>query len=183
MRLNEIVVYYSNKASIFINDPEPLFKNVMDLLKEKNSRQSKHFKRCPAFINHCENTFVVKNEMNYNLVWRENDFASSKLDQEYFSTWVKSREVDDGLVGYLHPSYIFAANESVTFSLLPPYMHDCDIAHKAIMLPGTYDVGSHIRPLEASMYIKNRNDVLTFKKGDPLYYIKFNTNKSIHRVQ
>ena len=176
---DEIVVYYTNFANVFVDDPQPLFQSLIDEFKNKNSLDSKSFKKCPAFRNYCNNIFVLSNALTYDLTWSDSGYKSSKINQEFFSKWVKLRSDVDGLVSYTYPEYVFVANEPVLMDMTSPYLHDCDLAKKVTYLPGSYDVGLHARPLEIAMYIRNKNDTVVFKQDDPFMYIKFHTNKKI----
>jgi hypothetical protein len=73
----------------------------------------------------------------------------------------------------------FCANESVTLTVMPAFLHKNKFLNNINVIPGEFDISKWFRPCDFAFEIIDDSQELTFKRGDPLYYIKFNTNKKI----
>ena len=176
-----MIVYYSNTRNSFVYEPEPLFQSLFSDLK-LNGKDSIHLdliKKCPSVKEFCNNTFVFKNNLNYDLEWIDGFIKTSSKDQDFFNDNVLVRDANIGLCTFKFPADIFLAEKSVMGELSPPFLHDCDINKKAVMVSGSYDMGRHFRSLECAFVFRNKNDKIWFKESQPLYYVRFRTEEKI----
>lgn len=176
-----MIVYYSNTTNSFVYEPEPLFQSLFSNLKTngKDSVQLDQIKKCPSVKEFCNNTFVFKNAIEYDLEWVDGLIKTSSKNQKFFDTNVIVRDANIGLCSYKFPSDIFLAEKPLIGELTPPFLHDCDISKKATMVCGSFDMGRHFRSLECAFIFKNKNDRIQFRESQPLYYVRFRTDDKI----
>lgn len=174
-----MTVYYTNLKNIFVEDPAPLFSDFFKSIDDRSCAEVEDLKRCPAVKDYCDNTFILRNPIAYELRWEDNGFFSSMRDQEFFNENVKIRSIPAGFFSYRYPLYFFLSDEPLLMEQLPPFLHDVDLAKKVAFLPGVYDIGKHFRGLDTAMFARNKSEVISLKEGDPFCYIKFHTDKRI----
>jgi len=159
------------ECQILFNEPESVYKN---LLKQKTT----DYLKCPAFIEICKNTYVITSpfdmEININ---KENKYVSSSFSQSLFDVYCRNRleqtKSSDLPLITLPPHYVIYSDEDVMIELLPCFLQTKDKAWNIV--PGTFNIGKWIRPIEFVLEILNNQDSLSIKSGDPLFYIKFRT--------
>lgn len=172
-----MIVYYSNSINTIVHEPEPLYDSLFT--DYKLCREIESIKKCPAFLEYCKNTFVIKNLINYEIYWDGRSFSSVVRGPQFFNKWVTVRSPENGLCSYTFPYFQFLSEESVEIELTPPFFHNVDLVRKATMVPGSYNIGKHFRPLEAAFQFKNKNDTIRFNSEEPIFYLKFKTKEKI----
>lgn len=172
-----MIVYYSNSINTIVHDPEPLYDSLF--LDYKSCKEIEGVKKCPAFLEYCRNIFVIKNLINYEINWNGDVFSSSIRGPQFFNKWVTVRSPEKGLCSYTFPYFQFFSEESLEIELMPPFFHDVDLVRKATMVPGSYNIGKHFRPLETALQFRNKNDVIKFNSEEPIFYLKFKTKEKI----
>ena len=176
-----ITVYYGNFVNQFIDEPEPLFKSFThEHINEKNiGTKNDIFSlvKCPAFIDYCKNTFVLKNLIDYDIKYTEEGCFSNFLDQNHFMRWVFPRG-KDGFISYTHPQHLFYSESSLEMEITAPFLHNCDVSKKAVVIPGKYNIGKHLRAIECGMRYHNY-DTIKFEQSEPYMYIRFLTKEKI----
>jgi hypothetical protein len=172
-----MIVYYTNLPNLFVHDPEPL---ISSILTEKENKHIQLIKMCPALKESCKNIFVFKNIINYDLQWNfTGEFNSFSRDRGFLNDWVYTRSNQDGIVSYCYPGYLFFSEKSLDMEVLPPYLHNCDISKKTLMITGKYNIGKHARRIENAMIFRNRGDKVEFVENTPQFYVKFHTEEKI----
>lgn len=174
-----MIVYYSNTLNVFPYEIEPLLPAIFKIAGG-DSFNFNAIKKCPATKKFCNNTFIVKNFIDYDLNLKEGLVYSKSRDQKFFNDYIVTRSVDDALFSYGYPGHIFFAEKPLLMEVMPPFLHDSEIVSKTMMVPGTYDIGKHFRTVDFAFQFKQKKDSsINFIENDPLFYARFNTEEKI----
>ena len=163
-------------------EPEPFLKYFIGSRIKKQS----YFK-CPAFLDFYKNTFVIRCPFDFDISINQTDqginFSIKAEDEKFFKKYIHVDPVENGENQVIHLRFfqLFYSKDSVLLELLPPIMHRNN--NDANIISGVYDISKWIRCVEVGMEILNNQQKLTFKRGDPLYYIRFITNKKVNIVK
>ncbi len=167
---NELTVY----------EPVPLLKSF---LSERN-KNNLYFK-CPAVLDVLTSYYVIR--APYDLTFSIEKTAKGKsvvtfnYDQEFYDKHINNRPfdtLDNKLLTIGRPTY-FCANESVVLTVMPAFLHKSKFLNNINLIPGEFDISKWFRPCDFTFEVIDDTQELSFKRGDPLYYIKFNTTKKI----
>jgi hypothetical protein len=159
------------EADILFEEPKPLSK---ELIKEYKGYE---FTTCPAFVGFCKNTFVITAPIDGVITISKTDEITTMQisgfgwTQDLYDTYCWIR--DDGSLT-LPPTYIFYADEPLEMETLPVFLLDSPSLENAFYIPASFDIGSWIRPIDFSFIPKDSSKTITMKRGDPLFFIRFN---------
>jgi hypothetical protein len=161
-------------------EPEPL---IPHLISQRH--KSTDFFKCPAFREHYRNAFVIKSPIDVTIkvteVENKRYVYTPDHDQEFFDNYVHLMLDDDPVYTKLTImfDYLFYSKESVIMEQISPSMETVDFQSNINVVPGEYDISKWIRPIEFNFEIKDDTKTVEIKRGDPLYYIKFRTDKTV----
>mgnify|MGYP000905272507 CR=1 FL=1 len=79
--------------------------------------------------------------------------------------------------------YIFYSKDSVVMEMIPAALDKNDFVSNTNLISGQFDISKWIRPVSPAFEIIDDEKVLTIRRGDPLYYIKFRTDKKVNLVR
>ena len=168
------IVYYTEFNNQFSYEPELVLKSLKGYAK-------KSLLRCPAFTEHLKNTFLVNAVVDYELILEKERIYSPLRDQDFFDRWVRVRDVKEGACTFSAPQILFTSDKPLEMELKNATYHQNGFTDNATIIEGRYDIGRHFRPLESAFLFKDSKKV-TVKQGQPLYYVRFNTNEKIKLV-
>ena len=178
-----IVVYYSTGNGTNTNDflyplPKQLFS---DLIKIKSKKKNlTPFFQCPAMSGNMKSTYFFESpfDMTYHY-----DFKDVHKGQSFFQGVRILSDRDDTLsIGpmiRLELQFFLFAEEPLETMFTPPYFHKPKHQNYGAVLPGVFDIGQWFRPYVTEFQMWNETGELVLEKGEPLFYMGFNTNKKI----
>lgn len=173
-----------HKDYLLYQEPDSLYK---DLLKDKDkSNDYNNYLDCPAFLKFIHNGFVVRSPYNCDLTIDYNTgrfLQDGKVNDiaEHFKPRPSCR---NGMLMFnLYHNFIFYSEDSIEMSTMPAFMHNSELQSKCTYLPGTYDVSKWFRMIDGAYEMKTSFDKLNLRRGDPMYYVKFNTNDAVKLVR
>jgi hypothetical protein len=155
-----------------------------------NLRKNVVFLKCPAHTDFMKNTFVFKSPIDINLdmevtdqiakVWCDNLDQSivNKIIDMRFLSLTESGSSPYPILGidFLN---VFTCDQPMMITVTPAHLHFNDFTEKASVIPGTYDISKWTRPVECAFEVKSNKVKIAIKKGDALFYIKFNSDTSV----
>jgi len=156
-------------------EPEPLYKFISD--SRNKNYYPRHFLKCYALLDYCKNAFVIRSPIDLTLtIDEQNKFASIDVcDQAFFDRCINIRwsqtAPEDRLVFSIFPSYVFYADESVMMESMPMILTP---NNNVLLIPGQFDIGKWIRPVDYSGEIIDPSKPIKFKRGEPLFVVRFN---------
>jgi len=161
--------------------------NFLDLIIEepkkltgfyKNSKSS--FTKCPANAAFLKNIYVVRAPFDLEIKYFRDQrkiWISQKqlfVDHMLLPRFGEYSEADKALCSLL-VSYMFFADEPVWIEVYPPFLHG--EVKNTRLINGTFDIYNWHRPVDFSFEILNDTKSIKIKEGQPLYYVKFVSNK------
>jgi hypothetical protein len=196
---NKIDVYYN--AGYFVKDnlsgndnyfqdipsmyfaPEPVFKIVSD---ERNKKSE--FLKCPAFHDFYKNCFLIKSPLDLKItIDKQNGpryITCHNYNQQFYDTFIAPRMENEDFpaLSIMFP-YLFFSNESLNIEQFHPFMHNSDLLNNVRVISGKFDISKWIRPIDYAFEIIDESKPIIIKRGDPLYYIRFSTEKNINFIR
>jgi hypothetical protein len=176
-----IVVYWSpfNYDNVidwdmFYSKPEKLYSNLHQK-KSKNKNLTSYFS-CPAFKERSENIFLMKNTIENNIKVLDGKLINSSSDNVKISH--KESIENRPIVSVYYPIIMFS-EESLKVTVTPAYMHKTSYSEFGHVVMGSFDIGKWFRPINLDFMLYNKDADFSFKDEEPLYYLDFNTEKSI----
>jgi len=169
------------------NDYVPYVCLAVDALKD---RKGVTFIKCPAVTDFMKSTYVFQSPIDLDIeIEVTNNYSKllcKNISQGLFDDIVDMRFLEDSERGESPYPLIgidflntFSCDSSVKIQTFPAFMHYNDFTSKTTVVPGEYDISKWTRPLELVFEVKNRKETISIKKGDALYYFKFNADEPV----
>jgi hypothetical protein len=160
--------------NLLVMEPESVLKS------EYNGVTAKYTK-CPAFINALKNTYVVRSPIDV-------EFTINKVEN-----WVNFTTPEKPPVNILVPRFgeddvennrycaslniapfVFYSDSSVEMQLIPAFFEN-QLPLKVVC--GKFNIGKWKRPIEYAFELQTPVQSISIKRGDPLFYLQFITEK------
>lgn len=138
--------------------------------------------RCPAFVGYFRNTFVYRSPVDVTIQSDQNgnfQWSTSLSDQYEVDHLVEVRGAD-GLVSIRDYAHLWCEEPMVVEQLNPTFT-DHDFAQKCEVVPGAFDISKWFRPLQPAFRLRGAS--VDIKRGDPLYLMRFLTDKKVEFKQ
>jgi len=167
---------------LLINEPVP----VLSYLKDKYGTMDVF--KCPAFTSHVKNTFYITSPI---------DFTIGKISDEHWgisNTRSKSRPLGPYLDVNAPESklmngipcinvglqYYFVNNgDNIIMEIVQPPLVNLDLTN----MPGEFNISKWCRPTNFTFFVKPGVTEVKFKRGDPLYAVRFRTDDTVKLVR
>jgi hypothetical protein len=144
------------------------------------------FIKCPAFQNLSKNLYAFNFPIDSSYTYKahsnnENEIQIIPTTKNYVSLFAPR----DQTMSY-GPSVEFSlrlhmfAEEPLEVMITGPYLESVEYTKYGFLTSGQFDIGQWFRTLNAEIQLKGNEGEIHFKKGEPLFYIKFLTNKKIN---
>jgi hypothetical protein len=181
-------IYYSQDVRIDqgrseLAQIEPV--NLLDDLKKYYNNNNEYFK-CYAAIEMLKNIYVIKSEIDLEVKITKNDIITyGKLGNhpEFYQTFYQLGSPPNTDVVMMGFDLFTFSQESVIASQYPAFLHpNCPFYNTGMTIaPGEFDISKWFRPMVAGLINQDveKEKTIKIKRGDPLYYVKFNTNKRV----
>jgi hypothetical protein len=155
-------------------EPAPVLKFLLE------HRGSHEFFQCPAFIDACKNTYVIRAPMDLRIIVdRISNTVASNVANDLWNLYCVNRGTGDRsnnpFLLTLFPEYAFYSHETVIMEVIPPFLSLADVNKKTDIVPGRFDISKWVRHADWTFEIVDDSTPLEVKRGDPLLYIKFTT--------
>jgi hypothetical protein len=167
--------YFSEWQNVAVQPPELAFKSIAA------EREGSDILPCPGITTYFRNVFLVRCPIDFNISVRADlkTFSIDRYDQKFYNEWVVRRPNDfvnpDRPILTLGPKLVFLADEDVQMEVLPASMHDTPTQRKIRVIPATMNIHRWIRPVDFTFEVLDSSEPLEFKRGDPLFYVRFVT--------
>lgn len=166
-------------------EPEPILKHLVS--QRDNDVE---YLKCPAFQEYYSNTFVIKSPVDLELTVGVDSIGrkiltTNNFNQKFYNDHIFPRMAQNKSFSMfsLEFTYIFYSEKSVIIEMLPANMAKTDFIKNTNLIPGEFDISKWIRPVSPAYEVIDDSKVLSIKRGDPLFYIRFRTNKKINLVR
>jgi hypothetical protein len=177
MKIAENVnVYWSSlHEKVEFDNLYNLFDTHYQNISKINPRQN--LLLCPAVSHKLKNTFFVKTPIDCEYSIKDNQIVP--LTKDFIATETPHQpSLQDNFLFCLGLYYIFFTRLDMNMTLTSPFFSQCYYTRYANIVPGTLNVSKWFRRinLEFNCY----GDTIKFKKGDPLAYFTFDTDKRVN---
>lgn len=193
MKKDKVVVYWAPHSTpndngignwnLLYEDPETLFKHWAK--NEIREEEEASMIQCPAFGNISRNTYVfncpIDTSYKFNAPNR-NGFQTivEPTTKEYISAFVpRNQTMSAGPSMELSFRLHMFAEEPLEIMLTGPYMHKTEYTKYGVLTSGQFDIGQWFRPINCEIQLFGQEGEIHFKKDEPLFYVKFLTNKKV----
>lgn len=158
-------------------DPDPLYDHLKNKFKHEERERGPNdwasIISCPAFREHTKNMFCFRayHDLKYRVEGNGFDVIPDQPDKIFIRS-------DDGkLISALFYDMLFIADSPVMMSQLPPYLENTEWSRSGRVIPGSFDIGRHARPIEVAVDLFS--DEFRIKDSEVLFYLKFDTDQEI----
>jgi len=144
------------------------------------------FIKCPAFQNLSKNMYAFnfpidssyKYKTHSNLV---DEIEITPTSKNYVSMFVpRDQTMSYGPSVELALRLHMFAEEPLEVMLTGPYLQNVEYMKYGFLTSGQFDIGQWFRTLNAEVQLNGNEGEIHFKKGEPLFYIKFLTDKKVN---
>lgn len=174
------VIILHDEISPFITyeQPKPAAESI-NSIDTQSLNAWQNFKYCPAFKKQINNTFKLTFPFDYHFQFEDRNIKTNLYDQKFFDAMVVIRSLEMRMLS-LNLHYIFVSEESLEMMTAPSYMSDNEFANKTIVIPGQFDIGKWVRPLDCAFMMKKGFDTLNVNRGDEYLTVKFLTDEKVN---
>ena len=139
---------------------------------------------CPGMVEEMTKTVVIKSPVSVDLEYgNDGNLKVHRQDPEFGAIFFGDPQGKNG-VHQLGFGYIFFADKPLMATNLPPYYHNNGYTEAVNPLCGSYDIGRWFRPGVRPLFQKKPDAKrISISEGDPLMYVKFNTDEKINLVE
>jgi len=154
--------------------PTPVLKELFS--KRKNTAG---FFRCPALKEITKNTYAIRAPYDLNFEVTADGGFTSNVSKEFFESlciWRGNFGNDIDIYAMtLPPAYLFYSKSSVKIESIPAFMETNKSIENINLIPGSFNIGKWIRPVDFTFEVKNSKLPITMKRGDIIFYVRFIT--------
>ena len=167
-----------NNNNIIFNDlifspPKPLYQY---LKQTPNKFFTSGYFQCPAAGKHLKNVYIIESPVDFTLKINNNN----KEEPIVFHCSINMLKVKDlsNFFFSLSNFYTFFTEEkNLEIEQINPRFHNTEFSKNTTIAEASFNIGKWFRGIHPN-FISYKSEIKV-KKGEPLYYIKFNTSKKI----
>jgi hypothetical protein len=141
--------------------------------------------RCPAIVDDLKNIFVIKSPVDLKLHIGMGKSTIKVVNQEmnFAKAFLGESQGKFG-IHQLGMGYLFFSEKSLIATQLPAYYESNSFVNNTFSISASFDIGQWYRPSAKPAFIfKPGTTEIDIKEGDPLIYIKFNTQEKIKLIE
>lgn len=148
--------------------------------KSKSTPNSASVFSCRAFLDFTKNTYIMKNPIDLNVRVEKQkilNYGNRNLDSLYK---IRSLQVENVYNFNYSLGYLFFSEDDIDVQVTSPFMHNSNFCKNGYIFPGKFNISKWFRSVNPALQFYDNSDKnIVSEKGDPLMYIKFNTEKNI----
>jgi hypothetical protein len=169
---------------LLFDPPSKLLPELYSYFSPKENSELSFLFKCPAFTEKYKNTFLIKAPRDYYIGFEHNKekeeirITTSDPDRKSFQNSFQLRDTFFQM-GTIKWQYYFFSNTPLEMVTSPAYHFSKEFNEKTIFTDGQFDIGKWFRPIDTTFWIKEKYNSVNIKKGDPLFYVKFNSKNKI----
>jgi hypothetical protein len=170
---------YQIKSNLLLSEP----RNLLTELKGMKEFSDSPYLKCYGGIDELKKIYVIRSDIDINIVFENGGYWIDRYGQD-FAEWfmIPSEAYSTYNLNY---SNIFFSEKSVKMTQLPPFFHNTPLSEKAHNVIATFDISKWFRKVNLGLILKKPNEKteVNIKVGDPLYYLRFDTDEKINFKQ
>jgi hypothetical protein len=163
-----------HEVNVLFKEPVPVFPYIA------SRRKGSEYIQCYGLMEYSKNTFAVLAPFDFEVkIDFEKKHVYTSLNQqmydEFFINRGEERDASDPYLLTLPPAYLFYSDESVIMESMPAYLCPTESTMNINCIPGCYDIGKWVRPVDFSFEVIDASKEIAIKKDDPIFFIRFLT--------
>ena len=147
--------------------------------------QEDSFMKCPAFQNLSKNLYAFNFPIDSSYQYKAHSNSVDEIEiiptsKHYVSIFApRDQTMSYGPNVELALRLHMFAEEPLEVMLTGPYLESVEYMKSGFLTSGQFDIGQWFRTLNAEVQLKGNEGEIHFKKGEPLLYIKFLTDRKV----
>ena len=163
---------------------DPLIQEPINALKYLSAHSKLDSFRCPAVKKYLENVYYICSPLDFTIFNLgdskfkiENDKSNkSDLSSFLFVSYPETKTLNNLPVLTIHLQYFFiSSNKDTYMEVIDPPLQTLPLTN----ICGEYNIGRWVRPTNFSFFLDPSCKSISFQRGDPLYAVRFRTDKKI----
>jgi ABC-type dipeptide/oligopeptide/nickel transport system ATPase component len=160
------------------NDPnEPLLSN-----KTLEHVDTDRYQLCAALHNLVDSTYIFRAPFDADINFND-DYLIIRNEQNSHFWGNRDGSFKNNAAADLLLGFIMFSEESLDFSITPPYMHKTSQPDWGFLCSVKWDIGKWLRPVVFIFQLWEGKKRLYFKAGEPLAYFTFHTDRPIEFIE
>lgn len=136
--------------------------------------------KCPAMAEYHNNLFALKFPISYGIdVFSDGDVASEFYTQQVFQNLVRIRDKSKRLYS-LNFNTVFVAERPCEIEITSAHTIRNSFTKNTFLVPGKYDIGKWIRPLECAFFADAECDKIHIQAGDVWAFMRIRTDEKVN---
>lgn len=193
MKKDTVTVYWAPHSTptedgignwnMLYEEPQSLFKYWTQFSIKDEEEAS--MIQCPAFKNLAKNTYVFNSPIDTSYSFNAPTRVGHQIElipqtKEYLAAFIpRNQTTSAGPNMELSFRLHMFAEEPLEIMLTGPYMHKTEYTKNGVLNGGQFDIGQWFRPINCEIQLFGQQGQIDFKKDEPLFYVKFLTDKKI----
>jgi len=176
----EVVVYYCDYLS------NPAFSELESLEFKKafgsmEIDKASNISKCPAFKGFYENAYAFKSPKDIKIWLDENKSLNWLVEPFNPDSYLQDLCIlrSDKTFSINSLRCVFWCEEALIVEQIGTFSCGTDLESKTQLYCGAFDISKWFRPMETAYLFLNGQNSVSINRGDPLYFVKFNTTKKV----
>lgn len=180
--MDTVNIYWSNyskpdrasRQALYMDEWKPLLPDILKVNKGE-------YGPCKGLHSVFKNTFYIEHPKDLSFTID----SSLKSDTVLEDGWIylENPAINQKITFHYDLQWLFFAEESIEIVQTPAYMHNGLDRQYGHGVAGSFDISKWLRPIGASYQLWDGESHMSFKKGDPITYINFITDKKVNLVR
>lgn len=178
-----VVVYWSpwqhkdiyDERYPYYQDPEKLLSYVNNFRNNDNSTDTWY--KCRGFMETARNTFVLRSPFGVDAKVDAPYIRSLNTEYNVEQFDAKNPSMSNSHTVNFSVNWIFWSEEDLSITTISPYVEP--LKFNGFYVPGSFNINKWFRPVEGAFQLFPGEDRFAVDPGDPIIYIKFNTDKKV----
>lgn len=172
-----LIVYWSSDL-----DLNNVYKSLHKI-KSQTRIQPANLLQCPAVQNGMDNLFMLSLIKDESYEWDVEADVTKGLNGIPDIPRTRYQHFENSDIFYLPYESTFFCEESIQMQATAPWFHKSTFQEKGTTVGGIYNIGKWYRPIIMDVCVWGNQGTIHFKAGEPLYYIKFLTDRPVQMVR
>lgn len=177
--------------NMMYQEPVNVFKHWAQFDIKSKTKEGDSFIKCPAFKNLSKNIYAWNWPIDSSYKYKAhstdvNQIEITPLTESYVACYPpRDQTMTVGpSIEFSYRLHMFA-EEPVEVMLTSPYLQQVEYLKYGFLTSGQFDIGQWFRTLNSEIQLYGNEGELHIKKGEPIFYVNFLTDKKInlHRFE
>jgi hypothetical protein len=135
--------------------------------------------KCPAFKDYHKNLYALKFPLDYEVdIMPDGTLSTADYIPEFNNSMWECRDPKTRLYS-IRPYTTFIAEKPLEIELFSASTVDDSFNNDNFIVPGRFDIGKWIRPIECAFYAKSHVKKIKIEDGNPFAFIRFLTDEKV----